>query len=73
MWNTHFDVDDISVMVPVGGEMEDGRTFVDLSEKRPQQPAREILICSQIMFADRQSLRSVKPRGRSMTPLDATT
>lgn len=56
----------------VDGEME-RRTFVDLSEKRPQQPAREILICSQIMFADRQSLRSVKPRGRSMTPLDATT
>ncbi|KAL2726923.1 hypothetical protein V1478_007201, partial [Vespula squamosa] len=43
-----------------------GSDLVDLSfyrEKPPQQPTREIAICSQIG----NSLRSVKPRGRSVT------
>lgn len=41
-------------------------SLVDLyfyREKPPRQPAREIAICSQIG----NSLRSVKPRGRSVT------
>lgn len=42
-------------------------------EKRPQLASREIAICPQIMLADRRSLRSVKLRGWSVTPLDAAT
>lgn len=42
-------------------------------EKHPRLASREIAICPQIMLADRRSLRSVKPRGWSVTPLDAAT